>query len=246
MPGQQLPTLHKLAEEFDCSLAAIRPALDLLRQQGLIVTRQGLGSFVRDVTSARRRITRGRTVTRDPGRGYVFPAAARPDEPWEAHGQPRAGIIPAPATVADILDLPRGTDVVRRRRVTSPAGEPPFQLVDTWIHPDAVSDAPRAGVPDTGPGGYLDRIEEAGHGPIAWREVIRVRTPTREEARILGIAPALSVLELSRIGTSAKTGRPVEVTVCVIPSDRVELVSELERDESARWPTEPVQPHDVP
>ena len=238
--GMQLPTLDELATEYGCSLAAVRSALDLLRQQGLVVTRQGRGSFVRDVTGSRRRITRGRAVTRDPSRGYVFPAAARPDEPWVPHGQPRAAAVPVPASVAKILDVPPGSDVLRRRRVTSPAGEPPFQLVDTWIHPEAVADAPRVAEPDTGPGGYLDRLEEAGHGPLSWTETIRVRMPSREEARLLEIPPSLPVLDLTRVGTSARTRRPVEVTVCVIPSDRVELVSELERDPSAQWPTAPV------
>ncbi|WP_083390826.1 GntR family transcriptional regulator [Parafrankia soli] len=238
--GMQLPTLDDLATEYGCSLAAVRPALDLLRQQGLVVTRQGRGSFVRDVTQGRRRITRGRAVTRDPSRGYVFPAAARPDEPWTVHGQPRAAVVPIPAAVAEILAVPSGANVLRRRRVTSPAGEPPFQLVDTWVHPDAVADAPQVAEPHTGPGGYLDRLEEAGHGPLSWTETIRIRMPSREEARLLEIPPTLPVLDLTRVGASAQTTQPVEATVCVIPSDRVELVSELERDSSAQWPTDPV------
>ncbi len=239
--GMQLPTLDDLAVEYGCSLAAVRAALDLLRQQGLVITRQGRGSFVRDVTAARRRITRGRAVTRDPRRGYVFPAAARPDEPWAAHGQPRAATVPVPAAVAEVLGVPPNAEVLRRRRVTSPVGEPPFQLVDTWIHPDAVADAPQVAEPDTGPGGYLDRLEEAGHGPLSWTETIRIRTPSREEARLLEIPPSLPVLDLTRVGRSARTARPVEATVCVIPSDRVEIVSELDRDPTAHWPTTPVE-----
>lgn len=238
--GMQLPTLDELAAEYGCSLAAVRAALALLRQQGLVMTRQGRGSFVRDVTQERRRVSRGRTVTRDPARGYIFPAAARSDERWTTHGQPRAAEFPIPAAVAGVLAVPPGSEVLRRRRVTSPADEPPFQLVDTWIHPAAVADAPQTAEPSTGPGGYLDRLEEAGHGPLSWVETIRVRTPSREEARLLEIPPTLPVLELTRVGTSARTGQPVEATVCVIPSDRVDLVSELERDTSARWPTSPV------
>lgn len=43
----------------------------------------------------------------------------------------------------------------------------------------------------TGPGGYLDRLEEAGHGPIAWTEFGRARMPSREEAVLLGISTAV-------------------------------------------------------
>ena len=46
------------------------------------------------------------------------------------------------------------------------------------------------------------------------------------------------VLEIVRVGTSARDSRPIEVTMYVIPSDRVEQVVILERDETAaltRW-----------
>ena len=46
----------------------------------------------------------------------------------------------------------------------------------------------------------------------------------------------LPVLEIVRVGTSAKDDLPIEVTHHVIPSDRVEQVVVLERDESAEWP----------
>ncbi len=90
--------------------------------------------------------------------------------------------------------------------------------------------------PSTGPGGYLDRLEEAGHGPITWTELGRVRMPSREEGALLGISTAVPVLELTRVGASARTGNAIEATVCVIPGDRVELVAVLEREQSAQWP----------
>lgn len=238
--GDRLPTLPDLQVRYRCSSTVAREALRLLQQRGLVVTRQGSGSYVRAIP--RRRILRGKLVRRDPKRGYIMPAAIRTEEPWQTHGQPQATTAPAPPTVADILGIEAGTPTLRRRRVTSPLGEKPFQIADTWIHPLGVGDAPRAGAPDTGPGGYLDRLEEAGHGPISWTERLVIRVPTGEEARLLDISTALPVAELARIGTSARWGRPIEVTVCVIPGDRVELVMDLERDETAQWPTSPVPP----
>ena len=196
----------------------------------------------------RRRIERGNKITRDPGYtvagitvpgapGYNFPAAQA--ESWQAHGTPRASAEPCPARVAELLRVAEGARVVRRRRVTSPAGEPPFQLVDSWIHPDGITDAPRAAESDTGRGGYLDRLEEAGHGPISWTEHVRARMPLPDEADLLQIAARAVVIEIARIGTSAKTQAPVEVTVCVIPGERVEIVTYLERDHTAQWPLPP-------
>ena len=60
--------------------------------------------------------------------------------------------------------------------------------------------------------------------------------PLSELADLLQIPVTLPVLEIVRVGTSAKDGRPIEVTMYVIPSDRVEQVVVLKRDESAAWP----------
>jgi GntR family transcriptional regulator len=243
-PGSKLPSYRELGEIYDTGQTTIRSAISALEAEGLVRSVLKVGVIVRE-SAARRRLERGNVITRDPARGYIFPAASRPDEPWETHelprgAGPRISKQPVPAEVAEHLGIDAGTETLRRRRVTSPSGEPPFQLVDTWIHPDAVADAPRAAERNTGPGGYLDRLEEAGHGPLTWREIVRSRMPSREEAKSLQIAPSFSVMELTRVGTSARTGRPVEVTVCVIPGDRVEIVSDLSRADSAAWPVTPV------
>lgn len=46
-PGDRLPTLKTLAEEFSCSRATIREALGALRGQGLVELRHGDGTYVR-------------------------------------------------------------------------------------------------------------------------------------------------------------------------------------------------------
>ncbi|MEU6946606.1 GntR family transcriptional regulator [Streptomyces sp. NPDC046316] len=239
-PGDTLPQLKAYAAELGVHHETVRAAYKELEKEGLVRTVQRRGSVVLQ-PPVRRRITRGVTVTRDPARGYVFPAASRPDEPWEAHGRPFRKELPAPAQVTAEFELAPGTDVLRRRRVTSPVGEPPFQLVDTWISPAAVADAPRVADPSPGPGGYLDRLEEAGHGPIDWTETSRIRMPDREEAKLLEIAQSIPVLESTIIGTSALTRLPIEVTIRVIPGDRVELSGKLQRGETAEWPVTPVE-----
>jgi GntR family transcriptional regulator len=56
-----------------------------------------------------------------------------------------------------------------------------------------------------------------------------------EEARLLEIPMTMPVMELVIVGRSGRDNQPLEVTIRVIPGDRVELVSELVRDESAAW-----------
>lgn len=50
-PGDKLPSGPELAKHFGVARGTIDKALDLLRTEGLIVTRQGSGSFVRERTS---------------------------------------------------------------------------------------------------------------------------------------------------------------------------------------------------
>lgn len=48
-PDERLPTEHDLAAEFEVSRPVVRDALKKLRDQGLIYSRQGAGSFVRQL-----------------------------------------------------------------------------------------------------------------------------------------------------------------------------------------------------
>lgn len=238
--GSNLPTYAELTETYAAGRGVVSAALTVLEREGLIRVVKRAGIRVLDWRVERRRIRRGRAVMRDPRRGYIFPAASRPDEPWETHGRPARSYQPAPGPVAELLGVNPGTAVLRRRRVTSPAGEPPFQIVDTWLAPQAVEDAPQTAAADTGPGGYIDRLEEAGYGPLTWTEYTRARSPSREESALLDISPESPVLELTLVARSSALAQPVDVTVRVIPADRVELAADLDRDESARWPTTPV------
>src|SRR5918911_3603473 len=45
--GERLAPEHELARQFGASRITIRGALEVLKREGLVVTRQGLGSFVR-------------------------------------------------------------------------------------------------------------------------------------------------------------------------------------------------------
>ncbi|MGA5637099.1 GntR family transcriptional regulator [Streptomyces lydicamycinicus] len=238
--GETLPRIADLTAERGVSPATVRRALEVLEDEGLVRVVRGTGAIVQPPPAPRRRISRGVQIERDPSRGYIFPAAAHPGEPWQVHGKARRSMEPATATAAGVFGVPEGTSTLRRRRVTSPVGDPPFQIVDTWLSAQAVADAPQIAEPSTGPGGYLDRLEEAGHGPLTWEETTRARMPSTEEARLLSMSAAIPVLELVLVGRSASTGDPVEVTVRVIPADRVELIASLQRADSAQWPVQPV------
>lgn len=239
--GDTLPFVADLAKERRVSPQTIRNAFAALEREGLVRVVRGTGAIVQPTPPPRRKIQRGVLVTRDPGRGYIFPAASGPGERWDTHFALKS-VLEAPAEVAERFGLEEGTGMLRRRRITSPEGQAPFQIVDTWISPEAVAEAPKVADVSTGPGGYLDRLEEAGHGPVSWTETTRVRMPSKEEAKLLRIATSQPVFQMTLEEKSARTGEPIAVTLRVIPGDRVELVANLVRGDSAEWPVDPVEP----
>ncbi|WP_025619684.1 UTRA domain-containing protein [Salinispora cortesiana] len=169
--------------------------------------------------------------------GYSFPPATR-QEVWRQHTVPVAAVEPLnDPRIAELLKVEPGTRVLRRFLVSGPEGESPVQVSTSWIHPRAAA-VPGLDSPAAGPGGWQHRLEVGGHWPITWMEIHRARMPSTREAALLEVAVSLPVLEIIRVGTSGDDGEPVEVTECVVASDRVETIHILHRDESARepWP----------
>jgi len=221
-PGWRVPASTELARRYGVTTNTANRALTLLAAQGLLIKKPGSGSYVRDPHPERRRITRG----------YSFSATRPDDSDWQSHFPPIYEDVPITERAAEILGLVPGTPVFRRRRMMSLPGEPSFNLSDSWIVPEVVQAAPA--VREKGvPGGYLDAIEAAGHGPLSWYELTRARTPSLEEAELLGIDPLFPVMEICKVSISASTGTPVEVTAMVVPSDRIEIFQDLRRGHTA-------------
>lgn len=217
-PGQQLPTLDELGEHFKCSLAAIRKAIDILKQQGVVVTIQGRGTFVRDRPHARRhgieRYSRSRW------------RAGKPILVAEVEKQGRTADqlirelaeVPAPPLVAQRLGIDPDTPVWVRRRTTLIDGRP-NQLADSYYELSVVRDTAIM-QEHTGPGGGFARLEEQGLTLDRITEELSVRMPTGPETVTLQLPPGTPVVDLVRT-TYAANERPVEVMLAVIAGDMV-------------------------
>jgi GntR family transcriptional regulator len=215
-PGERLPTLDQLAEQHRCSLAAVRKAIDLLKQQGLVITVQGRGTFVRDRPHARRhgidRYARSRW-----GAGTAVLIAEAQDQGRTAEQQIRElAEVPAPDAVAERLGIEPGTPVWVRRRTTLIDGRP-NQLADSYYDLELVDGTPIK-QEDTGPGGGFARLEDTGIRLGRIREDISVRMPTGPETIALDLMPGTPVIDLART-TCDTDGRPVEVMLAVIAGD---------------------------
>ncbi|MFI9187327.1 GntR family transcriptional regulator [Streptomyces goshikiensis] len=107
-PGELLPSIKNLAQEWSVSTATAEKALRKLRSDGLVRGIHGIGTEVLDrpapMSSGSQRQDRGRHS------GSSWGAGERSD----SH---QASLVSAPADVAQALDIKPGSEVIRRRRV---------------------------------------------------------------------------------------------------------------------------------
>lgn len=230
-PGDQLPTLDELAASHLVSLAVVRKALDLLRQQGLVVTAQGKGSFVRERPSARRhgidRYSKSKWRAGKP----ILTAEAESQGHTAGQLMRELGETPAPAAVAQRLGVTVGTPVWVRRRTTL-VDDRPNQLADSFYPLDLV-DGTLIKQENTGPGGGYARLEDIGkirHGDGYELDKIReewsVRMPTGPESVALRLPAGTPVVDLIRT-TFDTTSAPVEVMLAVMAGDMVQMAYEF-------------------
>lgn len=209
--GRALPSEADLGTEFGASRVTVRRALELLRVEGLVTSRQGSGWFVAadPVRQALGRIT---TV----------------EAALEAAGAtPQRRVLefafePATVEVARALALARDADVLRVKRLNLADGEP-FALVTVWL-PGSI-------------GALISRDEiEVGtfydvlplRGVELGRAVQQVGADlaTPDDARHLRIAPRAPVLTARRV-TFANDRTPVLFSLHRYPAERTSVEIEL-------------------
>jgi GntR family transcriptional regulator len=231
-----------LREHYDASQATLREALGILEIEGRIKPIRGTGLVVLG-RQEMQRIDRGRVVYRD-DLGYYF---NRVSGHWSPVKTPSRSWGPAPADVAELLGV-AGDEVLIRYRVLGPDAATPLQVAVSYLPADVARDTILAEA-HTGPGGIYDRLEEPemSHGPLSWREDVSARMPEREEAAALKISRNVPVLVITRTAESGtKAGKVVEVNQTVMSAARFKVGYDIERDETAAWPTTPATSENPP
>jgi len=213
-PGAQLPTERALQETWQVSSKTVRAALDQLRAEGLIVSYQGRGVFVRQ-QHARRRTTTDMTEP-GPQRGWYATIARQGLQPRSTTTVTQTS---CPPEIAEHLGLAPGTPVLVRDRVMGVEGQPPDQLATSYFPLPVVERAPNLGNP--GIGGQLNWLEDA-FGPLHHLDVITARMPTQRERELLDLAPGTPVTILN--GTTFDQDNQILTHIVkAIASDRLEL-----------------------
>ncbi|WP_405702836.1 GntR family transcriptional regulator [Streptomyces sp. NBC_00069] len=135
------------------------------------------------------------------------------------------GDEPAPAAVSAVLGLAEGAPACVRRRRFLLDGKP-VMLAASYLDAVLVAGTPIA-EPDSGPGGIHARLAELGYGPVRFREEVRSRMPSPEEADRLGPAAGNPVVLVRRTAFAAD-GRAVEVAEMVLDASAYVLEYEFD------------------
>lgn len=226
--GAALPSVRQLVEEFGTAQGTVRQAIEQLKSEGLVVARQGRGTFVRKPRRLRRMgSTRHRRSQRPRGTAPLEAEAAAQNFQRTSELVEVAS-VPAPPHVAERLGVPAKTNVIRRSYLLSVDGELAQTARSYFTHElaDGTALAEHA-QPPAGTHAYLS--EDLGIPLAIAVEELVARMPTPQEVTTLRLVPGTPVVELIRT-IYAESQQPVEVSVFVFAADRHSFVYEVPLD----------------
>lgn len=208
-PGTRVPSENQLVQAFGMSRPTVVRALELLKRDGWLESRQGFGTIVRgrpavvEQKSRRGRETLERDESQTPGR---LVAVDR---------------VSVPARVASVLGLPKSAEVLMRRFLVEDEGEA-VELVSSYF-PAGLVDGTDLGSSEPLGAGIREHLE--GRKKVRYDHVterVSARLADAGEAELLGLpdgVPVLSVL----VAAFDAAGQALQVSDVLLPADRQEL-----------------------
>ncbi|GHD99013.1 GntR family transcriptional regulator [Streptomyces alanosinicus] len=210
-PGASLPSTAQLKERFDASNATIQKALQVLKDERLVIGRAGASVTVRE--------HRQRTM-----RPASYMAPAEPGEPyrWLAEAAKRGfraqstlldvSEVRPPADVAAALNIAAGDTTLLRHQLLSTDGEP-AELVRSY-YPMHIARGTAIAEKRKIKGGTPTLLTELGFPPRLSVDRVSARVPTQDQYQALSLPSDLPVLRTLRVVYS-DGNRPIEATVMV-------------------------------
>jgi GntR family transcriptional regulator len=203
--GRLLPSEADLSEAYDASRVTVRRALDTLREEGLVDSRQGFGWFAA-----------GSPVRQSLGRLGTI------EEQLESSGATAErrildfGFVRAPKRAREVLGA---ETVLRVKRLNLSDGEP-FARVTVWVPEELGNRLSRA---DVEASSFYELLPVPVGGAT---QTIGATGASASDAALLEIPPGSPVLRCERV-TSDRAGRPVLLSEHVFPAHRTEFVVDL-------------------
>ncbi|MEW2469291.1 GntR family transcriptional regulator [Streptomyces sp. NPDC046994] len=217
-PGDLVPSESELVERYGVSGGTIRKAMVEVRASGLVDTRHGKGSIVKDRPPVRLRSSdRFRASHRRGGKAAYLAESAQSGATAKVSVL-YIGPMEAPEEIAARLDVPAGTQVLARRRLYFRNGVP-VETATSYLPWDVVKDIPELFAENPGPGGIYARLEADGHIFAEFVETLQARPAAKAEASELALSPGAPVVHLLRDAVT-DTGRVVEVCDTLMAADQ--------------------------
>jgi GntR family transcriptional regulator len=231
-PGERLPSEPDLAARYGASRNTVRLAIAVLTNQGLVESRQGLGTFVhepaRPFTALLSRVKAPPTERHaHAAHPVVSPTTltggATPGTPAGDDSQLSRLIVetmPASPSVADKLAVEVGAAVVVRRSQYV-IGDVPWQLINSY-YPGDVAEGTALQQAGEIPAGSISLLAELGHPQLGFVDEVGTRMPDTREFEFFRLASGTPVLVVSRTSYGAR--RPIRLTRYIYRGDRVKLL----------------------
>ncbi|MFE0523338.1 GntR family transcriptional regulator [Streptomyces sp. NPDC058954] len=208
-PGTRVPSENQLVQAFGMSRPTVVRALELLKRDGWLESRQGFGTIVRG---------RPEVVEQQDRRGRE---ALERDESQAPGRLVEVGEVPVPARVASALGLPRRANVLVRRFLVEEDGEA-AELVSSYF-PAGLVEGTGLDNPELLSGGVREHLE--ARKKVRFDHVterISARLPEASEAELLGMPDGVPVLSVLVVACDA-SGQALQVSEVLLPADRQEL-----------------------
>ncbi|MFE7380583.1 GntR family transcriptional regulator [Streptomyces zhihengii] len=217
-PGDLVPSESELVERYGVAGGTIRKAMVEVRASGLVETRHGKGSIVKDRPPVRLRSSdRFRASHRRGGKAAYLAESAQSGATAKVSVL-YIGPTEAPQDIAERLDVPAGTQVLARRRLYFRNGVP-VETASSYLPWDVVKDIPQLFSENPGPGGIYARLEDDGHVFAEFVETLTARPAAKAEASELALSPGAPVIHLLRNAVT-EAGRVVEVCDTLMAADQ--------------------------
>jgi DNA-binding GntR family transcriptional regulator len=217
--GAKLPSESELMRQYAVSRIVAKMAISVLRNEGLIVSHQGKGSFVKEVRriirDSRGRYLRNRDGSTSPFRRDTTHSGQRSD--WEYTSEEQA----ASAEIAQRLRIEFGAPVMRTGYRFF-ANSEPIQLSTSWEPLALTRDTPVMYPEDGEIIGVIARMDHIGQHVDSVVERVTARAAYPDEATALQL-PQQGAYILLIQRTHYVGSEPVETCDIIFPGDRYEL-----------------------
>ncbi len=214
-PGHVLPSESELSAEFGVSRVTVRRALELLRDDGVIESRQGFGWFV-TTAPVQQRLGRLDTIESQLEERGVTPQRRILE----------FAFVDAPSHVAEVLGC---AQVLRVKRLNLADGAP-FAVVTVWCPAELGQHLSRRDV-ERKPFYELLGVELRGA-----TQTIGAAAVAEADAALLAVPVGSPVLRCERVTTSLD-GRPILLSEHLFAAHRTEFVVDLPQAEPSIVPS---------